>query len=350
MSQQLKDMALTRVSLVDKGANARRFAVLKRDEEDTVAATADDTPAGIAGWLRKAADLIMGTRVEMAAATPMPQTEAEMRKHLSAEHGLDAADMAMATMETKHNAMHKAGAEHSHLAPQFVKKTATFAEIVAGAELRDALSDSWFTLEDALWAAIYATDDNGQALPLEAKKALVAQDLDEFKSYLLAQMDTGVGKRDAGEPARAQAAVTALVAKVGRKLSASRVERLTSASEALNSVLAEVADAQEEAETAATAKEDIVEKAEIEAIVKAAVAEALAKSEKPPETPETPDEGIVVIGGALSLEGVAEAFIEFRDDIGTKVDALAKARGERTSADGQEGPEPVKKSRWAGVF
>jgi hypothetical protein len=33
MSQQLTDMTITRVSLVDKGANARRLAVLKRDEE-----------------------------------------------------------------------------------------------------------------------------------------------------------------------------------------------------------------------------------------------------------------------------------------------------------------------------
>jgi len=31
MAQQLKDLRVTKVSLVDRGANSRRFAVLKRD-------------------------------------------------------------------------------------------------------------------------------------------------------------------------------------------------------------------------------------------------------------------------------------------------------------------------------
>jgi hypothetical protein len=224
MTQQLKDMQLTRVSLVDKGANARRFAVLKRDEEDGMtdaAATADETPAGIAAWLRKAADAILG-RTEQAVA-----------------------------------------------------KVMTFAERVAGQELRDALYDSWYTLEDSLWAAIYATDEQGQALPLETKQALVAQSLDEFKAYLLAQMATGIEKRDGGQAEAATRHIAAVVAKAGRKISGARLERLQAASEALTSVLAEVAEVTEEA--GADAQEDNVEKADLVA----AVTEAITKANEP---------------------------------------------------------------------
>jgi len=301
MSQRLTDMSITRVSLVDKGANTKRIAVLKRDEEasmsEQVAAAIakvegdEQARAGIAGWLRKAADALLGR-------------------------------------------------------PERVAKVATFGELVAGQELRDALYDSWYTLEDALWGAIYAYDEAGQALSLDAKQTLVAQSLDEFKAYLLAQMATGIQKREGGESARAQAAVAALVAKFGRKISASRMERLTAAAEGLNSVIAEVADTQEETEAAATAEEDTVDKAEIEAIVKTAVTEALKEQAKPPETPEAGAADAAGAEAELTLEGVAEAVVELQKS----VDAIAKAPGQRTSADGQEGAEPVKKSKWAGIF
>mgnify|MGYP001602016939 CR=1 FL=1 len=301
MSQRLTDMSITRVSLVDKGANAKRFAVLKRDEEVAMttpaAAPADETPAGIAAWLRKAADVLLGRTIPVA-------------------------------------------------------KTATFAEIVAGQELRDALYDSWYTLEDALWAAIYAYDENGQSLPLEAKKALVAQDLDEFKAYLLVQMDSGITKRDGGPAEAATRHVAAVIAKVGRKISAARLERLTSAADALNSVLAEVI-ADEDTEKRATGTEEVTDMAtadeitaavakglepvieRIEAIEKRLPAEAAAAVAK---TETTEDE--------LTLEGVAKAVL----DLGERVEAIAKARGERQSLAGQDGPDPVKKSTWAGIL
>ena len=247
MTQRLTDLEITRVSLVDKGANARRLAVLKRDEEGSMTDPAD-APAGVIAWLRKA----LG--IESVVKSAVPTADAAMRSHLSAKtpsgHGLGdiaVANMSMAAMEKKHTAAHAAGADHSHT----VAKTATFAEVVAGQELTDALSDSFYTLQDVIWSVVYAYDEAGQALTLEAKTALVAQDLDEFKSYLLAQMaGAAVAKGDQGSPD--QRRLGAIVRKVGKKITASRLVRLNAAAEALNSVLAEVADvvANEAADTA----------------------------------------------------------------------------------------------------
>jgi len=48
----------------------------------------------------------------------------------------------------------------------------------------------------------------------------------------------------------------------------------------------------------------------------------------------------------LTLEGVGKAVLQIRED----VDAVLKARGDRTSVVGQDDVEQVKKSKWAGVF
>jgi hypothetical protein len=292
MAQRLTDMSLTRVSVVDKGANAKRFAILKRDEEDGVAdQVTDPPPAGVLAWLRKQLGL---------EAEPEPVAKAQ----------------------------------------------ATFAAMVAGQELSDALYDSWWTLQDALWAAIYATDDAMQPLPLEAKKALVAQNLDEFKTYLLAQMETGVSKRDGGPAEAATRHIAAVVAKAGKKISGARLERLQAASEALNSVLAEVAEVTEEA--GADAQEDNVEKADLVAAMTEALdpiskrLEALEKSATPAagEDDKKPDEA------PATLDDVVEVVSKLAD----RLEAVEKARGERTSATGQDAGEPVKKSAWAGIF
>jgi hypothetical protein len=298
MTQRLTDMQVTRVSLVDKGANARRFAVLKRDEEGSMTDLAEaEGRSAAASWLQKAADWLTG------------KTEP-------------------------------------------VVKVATFAEIVAGAELRDALYDSWYTLEDALWSAIYATDGDGQALPMEDKQALVAQDLDEFKTYLLAQMaGPGIAKRDASAGARARASVEAVVEKVGRKISGSRLERLQAAAEALTSVLDEVneAVAQNEGDEP---KEDTVEKAELVAAftealepvnkrLEALEAKAPVAKADPPTGSEPEDEPE---DGELSLATVVEAITKLAD----RIEAIEDSRGVRKSVAGQDGgTEPVKKS---GVF
>jgi hypothetical protein len=304
MTQRLTDLEITRVSLVDKGANARRLAVLKRDEEgsmtDPIAAAIakagpEEAKVGVLAWLRKAL-------------------------------GFDSAPVA--------------------------KSTATFAEVVAGQELSDALSDSFYTLQDVLWGAIYAYDANGQALSIEAKTALVAQDLDEFKAYLLAQMaSVTVAKGDEGSPD--QRRLGAIVRKAGKKISGSRLERLNAAAEALNSVLAEVADVVAD-EAAETAEEVDVDKAEMVAAFTEAM-EPIAKrvealeAAKPVVKTEAGPEGAGEAGddAPATLDTVVAVIEKLVD----RIEAVEGSGGVRKSLAGQDGgTEQVKKSKWAGIF
>ena len=344
MTQRLTDLEITRVSLVDKGANARRLAVLKRDEEGSMTDPAD-APAGVIAWLRKA----LG--IDSVVKSAVPTADAAMRSHLAAKtpsgHGLGdiaVANMSMAAMEKKHTAAHAAGADHSHT----VAKTATFAEVVAGQELTDALSDSFYTLQDVLWSVVYAYDEAGQALTLEAKTALVAQDLDEFKSYLLAQMaGTAVAKGDQGSPD--QRRLGAIVRKVGKKITASRLVRLNAAAEALNSVLAEVADVVA-SEAADTAEEVDVDKAEMVAAFTEAM-EPISKRLTALEA--TPVVKVEV--EAVAKDEVDPVTLETVVDVIEKLaDRLAKVEGSggvRKSLVGQDGGVEVKKaSVFAGIM
>lgn len=304
MTQRLTGMGITRVSLVDKGANAKRLAVFKRDEEGPMSDPIDEpTRSAVAGFLQKAADLLIGKRSPVA-------------------------------------------------------KVQTFAAMVAGRELNDALDESWWTLQDALWSAMYARDDDGADLSLGAKEALVGQNLDEFKAYLLAAMSdaSAVAKRDPSEAARTRAAVTTAVEKVGRKISGSRLERLQAAAEALTSVLDEVAEAVVD-EAADTAEEVQVDKAELVA----ALTEANAPIVKRLEVLETKIEKAEPAAGtgtageddaegeddAVTLETIATAVEKILD----RVEALEGGAAVRKSLAGQDGTEPVKKaSTFAGVM
>ena len=300
MSQQLRDMAITRVSLVDKGANQRRLAVLKRDEEDSMtnpAAPAAGDPSVIATWLRKAADAVLGRRVA---------------------------------------------------------KTLTFAERIAGQDLQDALYDSWYTLEDSLWSAIYAYDEQGQTLPIADRQALVAQNLDEFKAYLLAAMATGIEKR-AGAPAEAPGRhIAAIVAKVGRKISGSRLERLQAAADTLGGVLAEVTE--DTQDSADAQEEETVEKNDLIAAVTDAVAkaqepliarlEALEKA-APPKVEKAEAAATEGEDDPVTLEGIGEAIGKIFD----RLEAIETGAGARTSVVGQDGATDVKKrALFAGMF
>jgi hypothetical protein len=308
-----------------------------------------EAPAGVIAWLRKALGIDSAAVVKSAA----PTTDTAMRSHLAAKtpagHGMGdiaVADMSSAAMEKKHTAMHTAGADHSHT----VAKAATFAEVVAGQELSDALYDSWYTLQDVLWGAIYAFDENGQALSIEAKTALVAQDLDEFKTYLLAQMaSVTVAKADQGTPEQRQLA--AFVRKAGRKISGSRLERLSAAAEALNSVLAEVAEVVAD-EAAGTAEEVEVDKAEMVA----AMAEALEPISKRLEAIEKakPVEKVEAAGAA---EGEAEdpvtleTVVAVIEKLADRLERVEGSAGVRKSLVGQDGGVEVKKaSVFAGIM
>jgi hypothetical protein len=311
VTQRLTDMEITRVSLVDKGANKKRFAVFKRDEEGPMAeAIAAALAAGavekkdeaerssISSILRKAADILIGPR------TP-------------------------------------------------VVKVATFAEVIAGQELQSALYDSWYTLESSLWSAIYARDDAGADLSIDAKQALVAQNLDEFKTHLLAAMASGIEKSDGGPAEASTRHIAAIVAKVGKKISAARMERLVAAAEALNGVLSEVV-AEEEVEKRADAQEELMSPEELTAAVAKAneplvarlealekSTKTVAKSGEPEAEPE--DE--------LTLEGVAEAMVAGFEAINKRLDGAIPSVGVRKSLAGQDEGEPVKKrGTFAGIL
>lgn len=293
MATQLTDMEITKVSLVDAGANQRRFAVLKRD----------------------------------AGEAPDPEKRSLLAK-IAKALGIHLDDP--------------------------VAKTRTFAEIIAGQQLSDALYDSWYTLSDSLWAAIYAYDDNGADLPIEAKQALVAQNLDEFKAWLLGQMETGIAKRD--QPPTDARSVAAFVRKVGKKISAARLEQLKTAADALAAVLAEVESSDSEDTTKRAQPEEAPMTSEELAQVQKAIADAVApiaadvavlKAAAKPVAKADPDpkpEGSD--GDTVSLADVAKAITKLAD----RVEGLEGARSVRKQLDGQDGTSGVAKSKWAGVL
>lgn len=222
MTQQLTGMAIDKVALVDRGANGRQFAILKRD--DAPVASPDELAA-----LWKAAD----------DADPVV-----VRKGLLAKL-----------------------ADFLGIGEPVVKAQ-TFAAIIAGRELTDALYDSWYTLEDSLWSAVWAVDANGADLSIEAKQALVGQNLDEFKAWLLAQMSdaTAVAKRaDSSPDARSLAAFV-------RKVAGSDTERATALTKAAEPLHAAIGDGgspdPEDLTKRADAQEDAMTGEELAAITK----------------------------------------------------------------------------------
>lgn len=292
MTQRLTKMEIDRVDLVDAGANGRRFALFKRAD----APPADPPMQLDEGWLAKITKAIAGG--------------------IATTFGI----------------------------PEPVEKAMTFAQIIAGREISAALEENWWVLQDALWSAIYATDDDGSDLSLDAKKALVAQNLDEFKAFLLDRMDAGVEK--SARPPQARF-IEAFVAKVGRKVSAARLTRLKEAADALGAVLAEVEADDESAETQkrATPQEEDMTPEEL----KAAVSEVL-KAELAPIRADV--EALKKSAGGES-EGeeqpaTLDTVVEAIGKLAERVEGIEKSRGTRTST--TDDPTPVKKSKWAGVL
>jgi hypothetical protein len=317
MPHELKDMDISKVSLVDRGANGRTFAVLKRDAPPLPDLPPDER-AGLLATIAKA----LGVK------------------------GFGAAPLA---------------------------KAETFASIIAGEELEDALYDSWETLRSSLWNAVYAWDyDADQPASIAQKQALVGQNLDEFKAWLLAAMDgaASIAKRD--EPASQSRHLAAFIRKVGKKISAARLERLQSAADALAEVLAEVASADEESDIEKEAemtlsKEDIaqiakaVREADAPDPVEAAVAKAIeplqaeiaalkkGEASGPDDAGET-DQGEGISLEALSKDGeipgaITKILVGVMTPVLDRLEKVEKAinRGQQTSADGQD-ESKVKKS------
>jgi len=208
---------------------------------------------------------------------------------------------------------------------------------------------------------MWAYDDDGQLMSLEARKALVATDLEQFKDYALALLDAGLAKRDAVASGPA-ALIDGLIAKVGRKISAARLSRLQEAASALTDVLAEV----EAADDTATEKRDSTQEddmtpeeltaavtkgieplaARVEAIEKRLPAEAAAPATPASETPAAVTKTEPAEGEA-TLADVATAVAKIAD----RIEKLEGEPGQPTAIQGQDGP--VKKNQsagWGAVF
>jgi len=290
MTTQLVKMGIQHVSLVDRGANAREFAILKRAYETPPVAMPPVSASPVEPGLIEKIKTLLGV-------TPV------------------------------------------------AKAQQTFASIVAGRELTDALAEHWTTLQDAMWSAIYAYDADNQPLPLEEKKALAAQNLDEFKAYLLAEMDRGITKSDLSASAFAKAMVDGAVRKVGRKISAARMASLKEAADKLLAVLAEVEGSDEETEkralpeegadmtseelAAAIAKANEPLVARLEAIEKAQTAKAAGEGEENDDP--------------VTLESIAEAIGKLAD----RVEGVEKGRGQRTSGNGEDATVQKSGQHWS---
>lgn len=311
MPQKLTAMSIDKVALVDRGANGKRFAVFKRDDAlDTVTAAA--VPANVTAWKTE----------------PAPETDHATKRGLLAKFAefLGFTDPA----------------------PEPVAKVLTFASIVAGQEMTAALEDNFWTLSDALWLAVYAQDDDGADLSIEAKQALAGQNLDEFKAYLMGAMERGVAKRADVGPVET-AVLGALVAKVGKKISAARLARLQEAADALTSVLAEVV-AEE-----ATEKRALPEEAPMTGEELAQVSKAVVEALEPRFA--AIEKRLSVEDEELAKDAVAKAVSDGQGDIPEPIFAVLKDFKERLderdqvasvrkSLDGQDGVAKAGRS-WA---
>lgn len=390
----LTKMEIDRVSLVDRGANGRRFAILKRDDGvDPEKRSLLSKLAGALGFElasvekaeTKTVDGVEGFRPEHFGYAPDPVAPAGWKLRLFADPADDTPDArligaAVAALGPKgfrgqrveiptddlpkvkarvRAAWRKAhpDAAEDDMPETIAKAQQTFASLVAGQQLTEALDDQFWTLKDALWSAIYARDEDDQLLSPEARQALVAQSLDEFKAYLIGQMEAGIAKSDELMPDPLAAGLESAIRKVGKKISAARLERLKAAADALAAVLADVEGSDDSAvEKRADAQEADMTSEEIERITKtitdtvaAAVAPivtdvAVLKSaiEKPAgETGDSDGEEDVT---PAQVAKVLSAVLDRLETV-----EKAQARGSRTSLGGQDAGD-VKKSIWAGMF
>lgn len=300
MAQHLTDMAISRVSLVDKGANQRRLAVFKREGSmanakapaaalSAIAAgiakgRAPEQPDGILAGIRKA--LGAGKRVSKSAA----------------------ANVSEATWAL------------SYVLDLITDESSDLAE--------DGSTDP------------DAADDQSDIATLKA----VAQGLTTYIAATAQEVGTADDLEDIAEEAAAYAAYcmgdygvwksARPIAKEGRKISQGRLDELKSASDKL---LAVIADAE------SGGKKDDEEDTNVEkAEIVAAMAEALAPIEKRLEALEIPKVEKTGEGdGPVTLETIAEAVGKVAERVGALESATSV--GKRTSVVGQDGGTAIKK-------
>lgn len=139
MARHLTRMAIDKVSLVDRGANGRRFAVLKRaEDEEPQQESITDRVLGA-----------LGLRYDSESGT--------------------------------------------------VRKADTFGDIRGREAATEAAEDGFRIMQEAFWSAQYGRDESGEPLSTDARVALVETSLSQFGQYLTDAMRVQkVGRKISG--------------------------------------------------------------------------------------------------------------------------------------------------------
>jgi hypothetical protein len=312
MPQHLQDMEITRVSLVDKGANGRRLAVLKRQEGSMTKPASSAMTGALAAGIAKGRTGQAETGI-LAAIRKVLSPSRKVAK--SAAANVSQATWALTTV------------------------------------LGLITSESADLDEDG--ADPDAADDQADVANLKA----IAQGLTTYIASTAQEVGSADDLEDIAEEAAAYAAYCAgesygvwksarPIEKAGRKISAARLSELESASDKL---LAVIADAKADSGTKEDDEEDDVEKADITKAIGEAMAAALEPVTKRLELLEASKVEKTGEGDEpVTLEGIAEAVGKVADRL-EKLES-AGAVGKRTSIAGQDGGEVKKRAQFAGLF
>lgn len=288
MPKHLSRMAIDKVSLVDKGANDRTIAVLKR--QPMVSDPNAPAPEPEPGLLRRVAETL-------GLAVPEPVAKAEDFDGINAEHDLEA-----------------------------------------------AIEDGFATLKSAVWGAKYAYHDDGTEYTMAEKAALAATSIDQFKAFIVDAMTVQkAGRKISG--ARLDQ-IKAAFATLGEVIEGVEAGWWTPpdgvVAKEVSMTPEEMQAAIEKAVADEVAKRLAPESETMTALSKSVVDGVVAAMPKPEpvekaETPEPekaeddPDE--------VTLETVAEAVVE----LSKRLDARAVST-RQSAAGGDTAPEPVEKS------
>lgn len=208
------------------------------------------------------------------------------------------------------------------------KALPSFAALIGQREMREDLAEARWLLSDVI-EAILASDAAN-------KTDLVAKAIDEYKTYVLGRIQqVGISK----------ALEEVAVEKVGRKISAARLQRIKDALAALQSIVDEVETDEN------TEGEEEVKKEQLLELVKGAVGEAVAPlQERIAKLEGAGEEGKEELTAEAIAKMVKEAVSEAVQPLEARLEKVEKARGMSNA----ERIEAVEKSSgsspWGGIF
>lgn len=394
MTQRLTDMKITNVALVDKGANRRKIAVLKRDGEEEIgrafaaglAKGLTTSAPGIRGAITDIVHKLLPRRVEKSAADMISRATMALTVVLqliedeAADTGEDAGEGG--DPDAAEDAADVAGLRSvAQGLSDYISATAK--EVGTPDDLEDIAEDAArYAVAASAQMPIYMRDVTKAFKPFVKAPA----DAGALKSHLTADGAKGHGVADSKTSDASMGDLTKLhdsahssgadhahpdgVSKGLKQFSGSRTTRLKEAYATLASILEEIeqveAAADEPADKAKAKKRAQPEEVDVTSeelaalldeklspIVKRLEAVEVAKAETPtptpeptPEpapTPEPPAPGDDTITNAVLLEAVLK--------LADRIEKIEKAPGERQSIQSQDGVEKNgKPSLWAGMF